>query len=134
MRPSFEAGELLLVTRAAYRGSAPRRGDVAVLRDPRDSARRVMKRVVGLPGETIRIEDGVLFADGEALMEPYLAGLPSSLGLEEKAWDLQADQYVVLGDNRARSTDSRSFGPVGDGSILGRASFRLWPLRAWGRV
>ena len=134
MRPSFEPGELLLVSLAAYRGSARRRGDVVVLRDPGDSARRVMKRVVGLPGESIRIEDGVLFVDGEALKEPYLAGLPPSLGLEEKAWDLQACQYVVLGDNRARSTDSRSFGTVGEASILGRAWYRLWPLRAWGRV
>ena len=68
------------------------------------------------------------------LSEPYLGGLPSSVGLGESTWDLPAGEYLVLGDNRAHSTDSREFGPIGAERIAGRAWLRYWPLTAWGSL
>ena len=134
MRPTFEPGQHLLVSRVAYSGSSPSRGDVVIVRDPRDGGRRILKRVVGLPGETVAVREGTLLVDGEALAELYLGGLPASLGMEEWACAIRDDEYVVLGDRRWRSTDSREFGPVRTELIVGRAWFRYWPPRTWGRV
>ena len=82
----------------------------------------------------MRIEDGLLFVNGDRVEEPYLGGLPASVGLGETSWTLGPDEYVVLGDDRVRSTDSREFGPVGRDLILGKVWFRYWPLSAWGRI
>ncbi len=134
MRPSFRDGDLLVVNVREYRRSAPRRGDVAVVRDPREPERHELKRVVGLAGEEVRLEDGLLHVDGAVLEEPYLAGLPSTLGLETRRWSLGPDEYFVMGDDRVRSTDSREYGPVRADLLVGRAWLRCWPPRRWGRV
>ena len=134
MSPRFRGGQMLLVSGRALSGSGPARGDVVIVRDPRDPRRDHLKRVVGLPGEGVRLRDGMLFIDGEQHPEPYLGGGPATLGLEEKSWRLGGDEYFVMGDNRSRSTDSREFGPVGRTSIRGRAWFRYWPPGAWGPV
>ena len=105
-----------------------------VFSSPRSDGRRDVKRVIGLPGERVVMEQGVLFVDERQIAEPYLGGLPSSVGLGEWAWDLGAGEYLVLGDNRAHSTDSRDFGPVRATSIVGRAWLRYWPLMAWGTL
>ena len=112
MEPSFRDGDQLVVNPRAYRRSAPNRGDVAVVCDPRLPARKELKRIVGLAGEEVRLEDGLLHVDGAVLGEPYLAGLPSTLGLEARRWRMGPDEYFVMGDNRTRSTDSREYGPV----------------------
>ena len=80
MRPSFREGDQLVVSPRAYRRSAPSRGDVVVVRDPRLPAREELKRIVGLSGEELRLEDGLLYVDGAVLDEPYLGGLPSTPG------------------------------------------------------
>ena len=134
MRPALEVGQRLLVSGTADGSSRLCRGDAAVVRDPRGSDERYLKRVVGLPGEEVRIEDGLLFVNGNRVEEPYLGGLPASVGLGETAWTLGPDEYLVLGDDRVRSTDSREFGPVGRDLILGKVWFRYWPLSAWGRI
>ena len=134
MRPSFREGDQLVVNPWAYRRSAPRRGDVAVVRDPRLSARHELKRIVGLAGEEVRLEDGLLHVDGAVLDEPYLAGLPSTLGLESRRWSVGPDEYFVMGDDRVRSTDSREYGPVSADLLVGRAWLRYWPPRRWGAV
>ncbi len=134
MIPSLHASDWLLVSRRALVANSPRRGDLVVVWDPRADERRFIKRVVGLPGEEVRLSDGMLFVDGKRLHEPYLEGLPASPGLEESAWALQHGQYFVMGDNRAHSTDSREFGPVGLGEMEGRAWFRFWPVGRWGRL
>ena len=137
MTPSFEDGDYLLVSRAAYRSTTPSRGDPVILRDPRDAgegSRENLKRVVGLPGEEVRLDEGMLYIDGEHLVEPYLAGLPASPGLVGGAWRLVDDEYFVMGDNRVHSTDSRLFGPVGRWLIAGKARFHIWPLERWGRA
>ena len=134
MTPLFEPGDLLLVGRTAYRREAPARGDAVIVRDPRDPGRRYLKRVVGLPGEEVRLSEGMLFIDGVHLDEPYLGGLPASPGLDERAWRLAENRYFVMGDNRAHSTDSREFGPVGPEHIGGKAWFRWWPPGRWGAI
>ena len=132
MRPAFEPGQRLLVSRE--RGADPARGDAVIVRDPRGSGARYLKRVVGLPGEQVRIEDGLLHVDGERIEEPYLEGLPASVGPGGTAWTLGPDEYLVMGDDRVRSTDSREFGALSRELVLGRVWFRYWPLSAWGRV
>ncbi len=134
MSPGFKSGQMLLVSRRALSWDGPSRGDVVIVRDPRDPRRDFLKRVVGLPGEGVRLRDGMLFIGGEQHPEPYLGDGPATLGLEEKSWTLGDGEYFVMGDNRMRSTDSRTFGPVGRASIRGRAWFRYWPPGAWGPV
>ena len=135
MEPSLEPGSLLLVNRVAYADSDPSRGDVVIVGGPTDIVgRRALKRVVGLPGEEGRINDGLLYVDGDQTVEPYLGGLPASVGLVDRAWKIQSGEYFVMGDNRVRSTDSREYGPVGVGQIFGKAWFCCWPPGLWGPI
>ena len=134
MLPAFRPGEILLVSGSAYSDSAPARRDVVVVGDPRGTDRRYLKRVVGMPGEEITLSEGLLYIDGEHLVEPYLAGLPASPGLGECVWRLGDGRYFVLGDRRTRSTDSREFGAVSLDLIHGKAWLRCWPASRWGLV
>lgn len=131
MVPTFENGEYLIVDQLSYRFSAPERGDVIILRYPRDPKIFFIKRIVGLPGETVEIlgdrialqsEDGtVLFLD-----EPYIA--PERRAHEFGVYRLGEDEYFVLGDNRIESSDSRTWGVLNRDEIIGRAFVRLLPL------
>ena len=134
MTPSLHASDRLLVSFRPFATYSPRRGDLVVVRDPRAVERLYIKRVVGLPGEEVKLWQGLLLVDGERLSEPYLEGLPASPGMTESRWNLDQGRYFVMGDNRSRSTGSREFGPVGLGQIEGRAWFRFWPLGRWGRL
>ncbi len=136
MKPGFEAGQYLLVSRRAYRGASPARGDVVIVRDPTPGKDEVsyLKRIVGLPGEEVTVKEGVVFINGQHLPEPYLRGAPAAFGLSEQTWVLGPSQYFVMGDNRVKSTDSREFGPVPRQRIVGKVWFRYWPPRAWGRI
>jgi signal peptidase I len=129
MLPNCGQGNVVLVSRRAFKGSGPARRDVVALRDPEGSGRLLLKRVIGLPGEKIALSEGLLNVDGEHMDEPYLGGLPSSVGLAETTWELGDDEYLVLGDRRSGSTDSRQFGPVNATQIVGKAWLRIWPLR-----
>ncbi len=124
MMPNFHDGELLLTEKVTYRIYKPERGDVVVFRAP--SAQRVdfIKRVIGLPGESIKIEDGAVFINGEKLGETYET--QSTTGTVEITLD--RDQYFVLGDNRNASSDSRSFGAISKESITGRTWLIYWPF------
>ncbi|HSK35716.1 MAG TPA: signal peptidase I, partial [Actinomycetota bacterium] len=102
----------------------PRRGDLVVVRRPRNL--EVVKRVVGLPGERVRLAAGRLEVDGAPVPEPYLVG---DAGAGELDVELGPAEYLVLGDHRAASTDGRDFGPVGADALLGRVRFAYWPPR-----
>lgn len=136
MLPNFGQGDVVLVSRRAFTGSRPARRDVVALRDPEGSGQLYLKRIVGLPGERVALSEGLLFADGRQVDEPYLGGLPSSPGLGEAAWLLGDDEYLALGDRRFHSTDSRQFGPVNSRQIVGKVWLRMWPMgrgaRGWG--
>lgn len=130
MEPTFEDGEYLIVDELTYRFAEPERGDVVIFRYPKDPSKFFIKRIIGLPSETLRFQDGTIIVENEAdpdgflLQEPYvdtpLQGL-SDVTLNES-------QYYVLGDNRPASSDSRVWGPLDADLIVGRAFLRLFPV------
>ena len=126
MEPSLYASDLLLVTNAH---SAPRRSRIVVIRTP-DRPRTLwqVKRIVGLPGDSLLFEDGMLFINGVPHSEPYLQGLPAYLGLDRMSFEISGNRYFVLGDNRAHSEDSRDYGAITSNRIVGIVRGRLWPL------
>lgn len=134
MSPTFLPGEHLAARRIRGRVEAIVRGDVVVLRDPARGGRRHLKRVIGLPGERVRQQDGVLLIDGRRMKEGYLNGMPSVIGLGDRTWELERGEFFVLGDNRAHSEDSRELGPVGADRIAGVVWFRYWPLTRIERI
>ena len=134
MKPDFDAGQLLLVSYAAYSATSPFRGDVVVMRDPRGTGKHYLKRLVSMPGETVSFIDGVLLIDGRPLGEPYLGGLPAILGLDRHEWTLGPGEYFAMGDNRSHSTDSSDYGPLSAEDIIGKAWFRYWPIGKFGVV
>ncbi len=130
MLPTIRPGDWLLARRRG--ASILKRGDIIVHAAEQGGEDEVVKRVVGLPGEEVRLREGILYIDGEPLHEPYLGGLPSSLDIDDRAWDVADRAYFVMGDNRVHSTDSRDYGAVGLDSVLGRVVSRIWPPTRWG--
>ena len=124
MEPSLHDGEMVVVNRLAYRWSAPSRGDIVVFRFPLDPSRRFIKRVIGLPGDSVEARDGMVYVNGAALNEPYIAAAPRYAG----GWLVQADELFVLGDNRNNSSDSQNWGPLPMGEVIGKAVLVYWPL------
>jgi signal peptidase I len=117
MTPTLEPGQYLIATRP----QRLHRGDVVVVRRP-ERPIDVVKRLVGLPGEHVELRDGQVFVNGRELWEPYIRGTGPS-----GEWTLEEDGYLVLGDNRDRSSDGRAFGPVPREAIVGVIRFRYWP-------
>jgi signal peptidase I len=126
MEPTLHNGQYLMVNKLVYRFGDPRRGDIVVFHSPQDRSRALIKRVVGLPGEEVSIVAGKLYVNGMVVEEPYVAGQPTSADWGPRRLGLA--EYLVLGDNRNNSNDSRSFGPVHESEIIGKAWFSLWPL------
>ena len=123
MMPNFLDGELLLTEKVSYRVTKPERGDVIVFRAP-DRNVDFIKRVVGVPQDLIKIEDGNVIVNGEKLNEPYET--QKTQGSEEIS--LGNEEYFVLGDNRNASSDSRSFGPIKKDTIKGKVWLVYWPF------
>ena len=154
MQPTFARDQYILVSRLVCLRDGMGRGDVVVLRHPRQRTRNYIKRIVGLPGEHVHVEGGRVFIDGRLLEERYLtqksacqdihrgdnvlvgdatsAGTLKDLEGLVREWALDQGQYFVMGDNRANSDDSRSFGPLERELIVGKAWIRYWPRSAWG--
>ncbi|MBC7252017.1 MAG: signal peptidase I [Anaerolineae bacterium] len=131
MEPNLHHSQRLVVEKISYRFHGPRRGDVVVLKSPQNGSELLIKRVVGLPGETVTIHDGLVYIDGVPLAEPYLT--QGTAGYVEPTVVPPLHVYV-LGDNRNFSNDSRSFGPVPLENIVGRAWFSYWPVDQVGFV
>ncbi len=125
MKPNFATGQLVIINRFAYYFNRPARGDVIVLHNPRQDQEDFIKRIVGLPGETIQIKEGRVYANGTLLVEPYIEEFCTA-GCDG-TWTLDDDHYFVLGDNRNHSYDSHSFGPIARSLIVGQAWIRYWP-------
>ena len=128
MTPTFSPGDRLLVRRTPRRTFRTARGELVVVRDGPDGERRHLKRMIGLPRESISQSEGVLLVNGRHLDEDYLGGLPAVTGLDDVTWNLGDDEFFLLGDNRARSTDSRQLGPIRLDRIEGIVRCRFWPL------
>lgn len=132
MVPNFQSGDYLIVDEISYRFLEPERGDVIVFRYPKDTKQRFIKRIIGLPGESIQIKDGNVFItkDGKTnqLTEEYLLNNLKTIG--EIGMNLNKDQFFVMGDNRDYSFDSRAWGVVPRSDIIGKAFLRILPLAA----
>ena len=130
MQPNLHEGEYVIVDKVSYRLGIPQRGDIVVF-SIEGETRDLIKRVIGLPGETIEMSNGIVTIDGQLLDEPYVA---SPSGGVLPARQLGADEYFVMGDNRGNSKDSRVFGPIRSAAIVGRAWIIYWPVADWGFV
>ncbi|HEY1042033.1 MAG TPA: signal peptidase I [Candidatus Paceibacterota bacterium] len=130
MHPTFESGDYLIVDQLSYHLGDPERGDVVVFRYPNDEKVFYIKRIIGLPGETVHVEGGetrVTKADGTeiTLDESYVVSEDVTYTLSRT---LGPDQYFVMGDNRPKSSDSRTWGALPAHDIMGRAYVRLLPF------
>ncbi|PIR45053.1 MAG: signal peptidase I [Candidatus Vogelbacteria bacterium CG10_big_fil_rev_8_21_14_0_10_51_16] len=130
MDPTFSSGDYLVVDQLSYRFVPPKRGDVVVFRYPLDPSKYFIKRIVGLPLETVEVKGSRVFITSkdsditEELVEPYL----TFMGQSYVTVRLGESEYFVMGDNRAASSDSRAWGPITRGHIVGSAFLRLYPF------
>jgi len=129
MEPTLHNGEYVIINRVVYKLHPPERGDVIVFQ--RDGRRDYIKRVMGLPGETIEIRQGQIFINGVAVSESYLKEM-GTYSMEPRTIGL--DEYFVLGDNRNNSSDSHNWGTVPFSAIDGKAWIVYWPPQSWGVV
>ncbi len=131
MQPNIYSNERVVVEKISYREHPPRRGDVVVLQSPIDPNVRLIKRIIGLPGEEIAIHDSTVFINGKPLSEPYLTHATTGYLAPQR---IPALRYFIMGDNRNMSMDSRTFGPVARDAIIGRAWLAYWPPKSFGLV
>jgi signal peptidase I len=130
MEDTFHSGEYLIVDQLTYHFDSPQRGDVIVFRYPRDPSKYFIKRIIGVPGDTITIEDGIItivnkdYPDGFILSESYAETMPPAGKLVETIGERE---FFVMGDNRDQSSDSRAWGVLQEERIIGRAWVRLFP-------
>jgi signal peptidase I len=125
MEPSLRDRDLVLASRAAYLRRAPVRGEVVLVRLP--TGDEYVKRVVGLPGEHVRVEGGCPAINGVPLDEPYRASLGALAAVRDGSWHVGQGEYFLLGDNRSDSLDSRLLGPAPSAWIQGRVWHRTGP-------
>lgn len=132
MEPTFSNGNYLIIDEVTYRFREPERGEVVVFKYPGDERSFFIKRIIGLPGETVKIRNSVITiigTDGETttvIDEPYITETTKTLG--DRITTLEAGEYFVLGDNRGNSFDSRNWGPLDRDHIIGIARLRVYPF------
>jgi signal peptidase I len=129
MEPNLHDGEYVIVNRVVYRLQAPQRGDVVVFQ--REGKREFIKRIIGLPGETVEVKGSRVLVNGVALTEPYIAQ-PNAYSMEPRT--IGPNEYFVLGDNRNNSSDSHNWGTIPLSVIDGKAWITYWPPKSWGIV
>lgn len=127
MAPNYVDGQYYLTNKFAYMSGNPKRGEVVVFQNPKNESQDFFKRIVGLPGEEMKIQDCKVYINGQPLNEPYLSPDTCTRGdeslLENTPITIPADNYVMLGDNRDHSSDSRAWGFVPKENIIGRMDF-----------
>jgi len=133
MMPGLEDQERIFVNKFVYRWEPIQRGDIVVFRYPRDTSKSYIKRVIGVAGDRIRIENGQVYVNGEALDEDYVPDdYADARSYSEVV--VPTNSYFVLGDHRTMSNDSRDFGAVNERYIYGKAVFGYWPMEKLGRL
>lgn len=125
MEPNFYQNEYLIIDEISYRFNDKQRGEVIIFKNPKNTKNYFIKRIIGLPGETVSIEEGRVFVDGDLIEEPYITDFSSD---NHDPVTLGSEEYFVLGDNRGNSLDSRQLGPIHKDYIIGRVWLRGWPL------
>jgi len=130
MLPSLEEGEYVIIDKLSYYLDDPERGDIIVLQFPNDRSRDFIKRVIGIPGDHIDIGDNQVRINGTLIDEPYINAEPAYSG----SWDVPADSYFVLGDNRNNSSDSHNWSFLPREDVVGKAWIIYWGPENWGLV
>ncbi len=140
MLPGFRDKEMLITEKVTYYFREPERGQIMVFKYPKAHEYDYIKRLIGLPGETIQIKNGSVYIYndiypwGHKLEEPYTKGFTTTGGAflkEGELFSIPEDSYILMGDNRARSSDSRDWGTVKRSEVVGKAWFRYWPPQAF---
>jgi signal peptidase I len=127
MRPTLQDGEYILINKLAYKLGEPMRGDIVVFVFPVNPEEDLIKRIIGLPGDTITVLDGVLSINGVVMNEPYISAPPAYDG----TWQVSEGELFVLGDNRNDSRDSHQWGLLPIENVIGRAVLIYWPPEDW---
>ncbi len=125
MEPNFHASDYLIIDELSYRFHQPQRGEVIIFKNPRNHREYFIKRVIGLPGESVEVKDGRVFVNGKELAEAYIKHFSIDTYSAVKLAD---NHYFVMGDNRTNSLDSRQIGSISKEAIIGRVWVRGWPL------
>jgi signal peptidase I len=128
MEPNLHTGEYVIINKFAYKLGQAHLGDVIVFHFPGDPKQEYIKRVIGLPGDTVQVTNGHVWVNGSPIQEPYIATLPNYQG----TWVVPPASLFVLGDNRNNSSDSHSWGMVPFSYVVGKAMFIYWPPDQWG--
>jgi len=136
MFPNFKDGDYIITDKVTYRFSKPARGDIIVFKNPRDKSQDFIKRIIGLPGDHFRLQNGNVYLNGKQLKEPYLRdGIttnPEAFIQEGEEITVPDGKLLVLGDNRPQSSDSRDWGFIEYSEIIGRVFLRYWPSNVVG--
>ena len=134
MNVTLEDGDNLIVDKLSYRFKDPERFDIIVFPYQYQEKTYYIKRIIGMPGESVQIIDGMVYIDGEMLDESYGKEVMEYAGVASETIELGEDEYFVLGDNRNNSSDSRdpSVGNIHEDQIIGKAFLRIWPLNKFG--
>jgi signal peptidase I len=133
MLPRLGDQDRLFINKFVYHFADIHRGDVVVFHYPRDPQKSYIKRVIAVPGDDLRIDDGRTYINGRLLLEPYVPRKFRDTRSQD-AMMIQLDQYFVMGDHRSISSDSRDFGPVPRDLIYGKAAFVYWPTEDMGII
>jgi signal peptidase I len=128
MQNTLHTGQYVLVNKVAYLFHAPERGDIIILQEPDQPGRDLIKRVIGLPGDTIKLDGTNVWVNGTELNEPYITQKHNP---DANVLTVPANEYFVMGDNRPVSEDSRYFGFVPKDYVVGKAILVDWPLSQW---
>ncbi len=138
METNFHNGEFILTNKVEYKLSDPKRGDIVIFKSPQNKEIDYIKRVIALPGETVRLAGSVFYINGKKLDEPYISPGVFTFGgsyLAENAnVVVPSGKYFVVGDNRPHSSDSREFGPIVKEDFIGKAFLRYWPFSQLGLI
>lgn len=138
MYPFFDNGEYILTNKIEYKLNDPKRGDIVVFKSPQNKEIDYIKRIIGLPGDRVNLIDGKYYLNGKVLSEPYLPPnlytFAGSFLRENSEIVVPPGRYFVSGDNRPHSLDSREFGTVPRGDIIGKAILRYWPFDRAGLI
>jgi len=128
MQPGLHTDEYVLVNKLAYLFHPPQRGDVIVFHYPVNPSQDFIKRVIGIPGDTIQTTSDAVIVNGQTLREPYIS---TPFNYDSNTWKLEPGEFFVMGDNRDNSLDSRTWGPLAQSYIVGKAVAVYWPFSNW---
>src|SRR3989344_3460559 len=132
MVPTFKDGEQIIAEKISIKFKDLERGEILIFNHPQNNSRLLIKRLIALPGEKVNLINGKVLINGSEILEPYLQPTTQTFGMkiikDEAEFNVPEDSYILMGDNREQSADSREFGPVKKDMIIGRAFLVFYPL------